>query len=124
MARTNRVYTLLILAIAALCTGCVGPLGRLIDTASTYGDAETVLGHVIASGGLRDKLFIATKLEAPDAAELKRSLARLKTAKVDLLQLHNVRSTKQSLASFRDWKERVGRHEELTPHCLAKNVTG
>jgi aryl-alcohol dehydrogenase-like predicted oxidoreductase len=80
--------------------------GRLIDTASTYGDAELVLGDVIASGGLRDKLFIATKLEAPDAAELRRSLARLKTAKVDLLQLHNVRSTTQSLALFRDWKER------------------
>jgi aryl-alcohol dehydrogenase-like predicted oxidoreductase len=80
--------------------------GRLIDTASTYGDAEIVLGDVIASGGLRDKLFIATKLEAPDPAELKRSLARLKTAKVDLLQLHNVSSTRQSLAEFRNWKER------------------
>ena len=37
--------------------------GRLIDTASTYGDAESVLGEVTAAGGLRDKLFIATKLE-------------------------------------------------------------
>ena len=54
--------------------------------------------------GLRDKIFIATKLEAPDAAELKRSLARLKTAKVDLLQLHNVRDPQQSLAQFKDWK--------------------
>ena len=37
--------------------------GRLIDTASTYGDAESELGEVTATGGLRDKLFIATKLE-------------------------------------------------------------
>jgi aryl-alcohol dehydrogenase-like predicted oxidoreductase len=80
--------------------------GRLIDTASTYGDAEAVLGEVIASGGLRDKLFIASKLEAPDADELKRSLARLKIGKLDLLQLHNVRRTGQSLAQFRDWKTR------------------
>lgn len=78
--------------------------GRLIDTASTYGDAEVVLGDVIASSGLRDKLFIATKLEAPDPAELKRSLTRLKSAKVDLLQLHNVSSAKQSLAAFKSWK--------------------
>src|SRR2546430_12552576 len=35
--------------------------GRLIDTASTYGDAESVLGKVTAAAGLRDKLFIATK---------------------------------------------------------------
>jgi len=77
---------------------------RLVDTASVYGDAEIVLGQVIAAGSLRDKVFIATKVEQPDTDELKRSLARLKTARVDLLQLHNVRDTKQSLAQFRDWK--------------------
>jgi aryl-alcohol dehydrogenase-like predicted oxidoreductase len=79
--------------------------GRLIDTASTYGDAELVLGDVVASAGLRDKLFIATKLETPNAQELKRSLARLKTAKLDLLQLHNVADPKQSLAAFKNWKK-------------------
>src|SRR5436190_1080062 len=79
--------------------------GRLIDTASTYGDAERVLGEVTATAGLRDKLFIATKLESPDSRELKRSLARLKTASVDLLQLHNVRSKQQSLERFREWKK-------------------
>jgi aryl-alcohol dehydrogenase-like predicted oxidoreductase len=78
--------------------------GRLIDTASSYGDAEAVLGDVIAPAHWRDKLFIATKLEAPDADELKRSLSRLKTAKVDLLQLHNVNDPQQSLSQFRDWK--------------------
>lgn len=79
--------------------------GRLIDTASTYGDAESVLGEVIAAAGLRDKLFIATKLESPDAQELKRSLTRLKMASVDLLQLHNVRNKRQSLERFREWKK-------------------
>jgi aryl-alcohol dehydrogenase-like predicted oxidoreductase len=78
--------------------------GRVVDTASVYGEAETVLGNVVARAGLREKIFIATKLEAPDAAELKRSLARLETAKVDLLQLHNVRDSQQSLASFKAWK--------------------
>jgi aryl-alcohol dehydrogenase-like predicted oxidoreductase len=79
--------------------------GRLIDTASTYGDAESVLGEVTAARGLRGKLFIATKLESPNAQELKRSLARLKTASVDLVQLHNVRSKQQSLERFREWKK-------------------
>jgi aryl-alcohol dehydrogenase-like predicted oxidoreductase len=77
---------------------------RLIDTGSTYGDAEAVLGDVITSARLRDKLFIATKLEEPDAGELKRSLARLKVDKVDLLQHHNVHRTGQSLAQFKAWK--------------------
>lgn len=79
--------------------------GRLIDTASTYGDAEAVLGEISAAAGLRDKLFIATKLESPDQAELRRSLARLKTASVDLLQLHNVRRKQQSLQRFMEWKK-------------------
>ena len=78
--------------------------GRLIDTASAYGDAEAVVGETVAAAGLRDKLFIATKLVAPDKAELDRSLARLKTNKIDLLQFHNVRSANQSLAQFKAWK--------------------
>ena len=78
--------------------------GRLVDTSSVYGDAEAVLGEVIIPGGLRDKLFIATKLEAPDAAELKRSQVRLQMQTFDLLQLHNVRDANQSLAQFKDWK--------------------
>jgi aryl-alcohol dehydrogenase-like predicted oxidoreductase len=77
---------------------------RLIDTASTYGDAEVVLGKVLAAEGVRDKIFIATKLEEPDEAELERSLTRLRTRKVDLLQLHNVRDPRQSLAQFFAWK--------------------
>jgi aryl-alcohol dehydrogenase-like predicted oxidoreductase len=77
--------------------------GRIIDTASSYGNAESVIGELLA-GGLRAKIFLATKLESPDAAELKQSLQRLRTDSVDLLQLHNVRSGNQSLAQFREWK--------------------
>jgi aryl-alcohol dehydrogenase-like predicted oxidoreductase len=89
---------------SAVLQALVAGGGRLVDTASVYGDAETVLGEVIVSAGLRDKLFIATKLESPDAAELQRSQTRLKTQKIDLLQFHNVRDPRQSLAQFKDWK--------------------
>ncbi len=89
---------------AAVLRALIAGDGRLVDTSSVYGDAEAVLGDVIADGGLRGKLFIATKLEAPDAAELKRSLARLKTEKLDLLQFHNVHDPQQSLAQFKEWK--------------------
>ena len=89
---------------AAVVNALVQNGGKLIDTASTYGDAELVMGDEIAKAGLRDKLFIATKVEEPDLAEFKRSLSRLKMQKVDLLQLHNVNNGKQSLARFREWK--------------------
>jgi aryl-alcohol dehydrogenase-like predicted oxidoreductase len=91
-------------AAAGVLVTLVETGGRLVDTGSTYGSAEIVLGNAIASAGLRDKIFIATKLEAPDAAELKRSLTRLKMTKLDLLQFHNVSNPRQSLAQFKDWK--------------------
>ncbi len=85
-----------------LAQGC-----RLIDTASSYGSAESVLGDLLSDQD-HSKIFLATKLENGDAkaggAEFKRSLERLRFAKVDLLQLHNVQNPNQSLAAFRDWK--------------------
>ena len=42
--------------VAALVGG-----GRVIDTASTYGEAEIVIGDVLAAGATRDKVFVATK---------------------------------------------------------------
>jgi aryl-alcohol dehydrogenase-like predicted oxidoreductase len=90
-------------AVAVLAALVAGG-GSLVDTSSVYGDAEAVLGEVMGPAGLREKLFIATKLEAPDAAELKRSQARLKAGKIDLLQFHNVRDPQQSLKQFKDWK--------------------
>ncbi|HSC24202.1 MAG TPA: aldo/keto reductase [Casimicrobiaceae bacterium] len=91
-------------AAAQVVDALLGGGGRLIDTASTYGDAEVVLGKVVADGHLRERIFIATKLEEPDEGELKQSLARLRTPKLDLLQLHNVHDTRQSLAKFRGWQ--------------------
>jgi aryl-alcohol dehydrogenase-like predicted oxidoreductase len=69
--------------------------GSLIDTAPSYGEAETVVGDILAATGLRPRAFIATKLEeyrpGAEESEARDSLKRLRTSKVDLLQLHNVR---------------------------------
>jgi aryl-alcohol dehydrogenase-like predicted oxidoreductase len=89
---------------AAVLQALIAGGGRVVDTSSVYGDAEIVLGQAIVPAGLRQKLFIATKLEAPDAAELKRSQTRLQMQTFDLLQFHNVRDAQQSLGQFKDWK--------------------
>jgi aryl-alcohol dehydrogenase-like predicted oxidoreductase len=82
--------------------------GKLIDTASTYGNAETVIGDIVQATSLRPRLFIATKIEVRSAKagadEFARSLQRLHVDKVDLLQLHNVSRANQSLAQLREWK--------------------
>ena len=89
---------------SAVLQALIAAGGRLVDTSSVYGDAEAVLGETVVPAGLRDSLFIATKLEASDAAELKRSQTRLQMQSFDLLQFHNVHDPQQSLGQFKDWK--------------------
>ena len=79
--------------IAALRTGL--DLGAtLIDTAEMYGEgkAEALIGEAIA--GRRDEVFIVSKVYPQNAtrkgaiAACERSLARLKTDRIDLYLLH------------------------------------
>jgi|SRR5215471_15350001 len=44
--------------------------GQLIDTASTYGDAERVLGSVIANEGFRDKVLLPPSWKLPTRRSL------------------------------------------------------
>ena len=87
---------------------------RLIDTAPSYGAAESVVGDLVSDLKVRDKLFLATKVRSAgrDAsiAEFQQSLRRLRTDKLDLMQLHNVGTsvgeTAAQIALLREWKER------------------
>ena len=68
----------------------------LIDTAPTYGNAEDNLGSLLAEGGYRKKAFIATKLSGVSGRDagleqFNNTLRRLRTDKVELLQVHNLR---------------------------------
>jgi aryl-alcohol dehydrogenase-like predicted oxidoreductase len=82
--------------------------GTLIDTAPSYGTSERVVGDLVAATGLRGRVFLATKLEDFDrktaATLLGGSLQRLRTNRVDLMQLHNVSDPHQDLAILREWK--------------------
>jgi aryl-alcohol dehydrogenase-like predicted oxidoreductase len=63
-----------------------------VDTAASYGDAELRLGPWMESH--RDEFFLATKTgertRAKAYEEIERSLERLRTDHVDLIQLHNL----------------------------------
>jgi aryl-alcohol dehydrogenase-like predicted oxidoreductase len=62
------------------------------DVAAGYGDAELRLGPWM--GRIRDRIFLATKtgLRERDAAwaQINRSLGRLRTDRLDLIQVHSV----------------------------------
>lgn len=95
-------------ALKAVIDALVAGGGKLIDTASVYGNAESVIGDIVRASNTRERLFLATKIEVraakAGADEFERSLQRLQTDKVDLLQLHNVSRASQSLAQLREWK--------------------
>jgi aryl-alcohol dehydrogenase-like predicted oxidoreductase len=82
--------------------------GKLIDTAPSYGPAEERIGEILSDLKARDKVFLATKVRVTDRAasekEMRAGLKKLRTEKLDLMQLHNVRDPKQSLAHLRDWQ--------------------
>ena len=84
--------------------------GTVIDTAPMYRSSEAVLGDLIADLDIRDELFIATKADkAPggDAtdAQMRESQRRLQTGTFDLMQVHNLRGTREALARMREWKQ-------------------
>jgi aryl-alcohol dehydrogenase-like predicted oxidoreductase len=84
--------------------------GSVIDTAPSYGEAERVVGDILSTTGLRPHAFIATKLEeyrpGGEESEARGCLERLRTPKLDLLQLHNVRDPRQDMAGVDALKSR------------------
>jgi len=89
--------------------------GTVIDTAAAYGDSEALIGEALAADNLRSKIFLATKLTASGSgfrgggvggqASFDRSLMRLKTQKVDLLQVHNLDGVDTLMPALQKWKE-------------------
>lgn len=81
--------------------------GRLIDTSPNYGNSEEVLGRLLAELNLRDKVFMATKVDREDQAEgierMEGSFRRL-GGNIDLMQVHNLRGTDVELETLMAWK--------------------
>jgi len=88
--------------------------GRVIDSSPMYGRAEAVMGDLTATLGIRDKLFLATKVwthgKESGIKSMERSMALLRTKRIDLMQVHNLVDVHTHLATLREWKEqgRIG----------------
>jgi diketogulonate reductase-like aldo/keto reductase len=87
----------------------VGLGGRVVDSSPMYGRSEQVIGEIAAKLRLHSSLFLATKVwttgKAEGIASMERSLARLQTKKLDLMQVHNLVDARTHLATLRAWKE-------------------
>lgn len=81
---------------------------RVIDTSPNYGAADAVLGQLLEEGGWRERCFLATKIAADSLADAQaqwaESLRKLRTDRVELLQVHNLRDWKTQLPYARELK--------------------
>lgn len=85
--------------------------GSVVDTAPTYGTAETVVGELVQEIGNRDKIFIATKISlrgrgGRDAGiqQMQQSMRRFGTDHIELMQVHNLNDWQTQLPLIREWK--------------------
>jgi aryl-alcohol dehydrogenase-like predicted oxidoreductase len=82
--------------------------GAVLDSSPMYGRAEVVVGGVVEATRLRDRLFLATKVwitgRERGIAQVEESLRRLRTDRIDLMQVHNLVDVDTHLATLRDWK--------------------
>jgi aryl-alcohol dehydrogenase-like predicted oxidoreductase len=89
---------------------------KVIDSSPSYGTAEAVVGEIVEGLKIRDSLFLATKVSLrKDGREegLKQidvSFKRLRTNKIDLIAVHNLRDTDTQLKTLREMKQagRIG----------------
>lgn len=83
--------------------------GRVIDTAPSYGSAEAIVGGLVSELGLRDKLILSTKVGAngreAGQAQIADSFKLLRTDKIDIFSVHNLRDTANQLANLRELKQ-------------------
>jgi aryl-alcohol dehydrogenase-like predicted oxidoreductase len=83
--------------------------GSVLDSSPMYGKSESVAGDLAAELGVHQELFVATKVwtSGRDAGirQMEESFERLRTRRMDLMQVHNLVDYRTHLATLRAWKE-------------------
>lgn len=81
----------------------------VVDTSPMYGRAEGVIGDLSTAAGLRERLFVATKVwtrgREQGIAQMESSFRLLGVDHVDLMQVHNLVDWRTQLKTLRAWKE-------------------
>jgi aryl-alcohol dehydrogenase-like predicted oxidoreductase len=82
--------------------------GTVLDTSPNYGASEQIVGDLLDGLGVRDDLFLATKVdrEERDAGvdRMEASFDRLRTSRIELMQVHNLRGWATQLPTMREWQ--------------------
>jgi diketogulonate reductase-like aldo/keto reductase len=83
--------------------------GRLVDSSPMYGTSEAVVGEISATLNLRNRLFLATKVwttgKQAGIRQMEESFQKLRTSRIDLMQVHNLVDVATQLETLREWKQ-------------------
>jgi aryl-alcohol dehydrogenase-like predicted oxidoreductase len=94
--------------LAEVLTGFFDGGARLIDTSPMYSSAESVLGELLTPAQ-RAQAVLATKVWTSGARsgieQMTHSAERLRTPRLDLIQVHNLLDLKVHLKTLRAWKD-------------------
>jgi diketogulonate reductase-like aldo/keto reductase len=82
--------------------------GALVDSSPMYGSSESVVGDLAADLGITGQLFMATKVwtsgREAGIRQMEESLRRMKVARMDLMQIHNLQDWATHLKTLQAWK--------------------
>ena len=85
--------------------------GKVIDTSPSYGTAEAVVGEIVEGLKNREGLFLATKVSLRNLGreagieQIEQSFKKLRTNRIDLIAVHNLRDTRTQLRTLREMKQ-------------------
>ena len=99
--------------------------GRVLDTSPNYGNSEEVLGQLLTDMGMRDDMWIASKVDREDEAggkeRMEGSFGRLR-GPIQLMQVHNLRGVDVQLQTLAEWKaEGRFRYIGITTHRVEQH---
>ena len=82
--------------------------GSVIDSSPMYGEAERVVGDLTADLANRKQYFFATKVwtsgEQAGVRQMDQSFKLMRTATMDLMQIHNLLDLAAHTRTLRNWK--------------------
>jgi aryl-alcohol dehydrogenase-like predicted oxidoreductase len=84
---------------------------KVIDSSPSYGTAEAVVGEIVDGLKVRDALFLATKISLRELGreagmmQIEQSFKLLRTDRIDLIAVHNLRDTQTQLRTLREMKQ-------------------
>ncbi|MFQ6022245.1 MAG: aldo/keto reductase [Acidiferrobacterales bacterium] len=111
-------------AVKAVLRRFVALGGTVIDSSPMYGRAETVVGDLATELAVAKTLFYATKVwtsgREAGIQQMKASMRRMRTARIDLMQIHNLVDWRTHIKTLYAWKDQgVFRYVGITHYTTS-----